>query len=121
MSYLAFLQGKDPADSPSKMTNYDSYLAQRKDKITIKNQEKQVEVCMPKDFADVEELIDRMRKNSGFVVDFSSSTGDKTQRMVDFLAGAVYALQGRVQRLTDTIYLMTPKGIDIIAKADRKN
>ncbi len=117
MSYLGFLQGEDNTEKHLKKTNYDVYLDKKQSKLTIKNQTKKVEISTPTTFADVEKLIDCLRKKCGIIVDFSSTTRD-TQRMVDYLVGAVYALEGRVEQLSHTIYLMTPKGIEIIAKTD---
>ncbi len=118
MSYLAFLRGDKDDKAHPKRTNYDIYLEQRKATLRVKNQPQSIEVCTPRDFSEVEKLIDKLKKKNGCVVDFSSLPTDKSQRMIDFLVGAVYALDGKVERLTSTIYLMTPKGIDIIAKID---
>ncbi len=118
MSYLNFLQGKESVEKPKKPTNYDRFLQLKSKKTLVKDTSQKVDVATPKDFSDIEKLINMMKKGNGLVVDLSKSDEKITQRMVDFLVGAVYALDGKIESLTTTMYLMTPKGIDIIAKAD---
>lgn len=73
-----------------------------------------IEIARPRDFSDIERLIDKMRASDGIIVDFSANTAETAQRMLDFLSGAVYAFCGSVSRIEDATYLMTPKGVRIV-------
>ncbi len=119
MSYLNFLQGEEIREKPKKTTNYDRFLQTKSHCLFVKEDSKKVDISTPKDFDDIEKLIDSMKKGNGLVIDISKADEKIAQRMIDFLVGAVYALDGKIESLTATMYLMTPKGIDIIAKADR--
>lgn len=74
---------------------------------------KEVAVITPERFADVELLIKKLRNREGVIVDFDGVPPHIAQRMLDFLSGAVYALQGTVNKLKYKMYVLIPRGVKI--------
>lgn len=72
----------------------------------------------PKSYSDVQTLIDHLRKREPAIVDFAGVGDDSGQRILDFLSGAIYALGGSMQRISEAIFLLTPSGITISAGGD---
>lgn len=72
----------------------------------------------PKSYSDVQTLIDHLRKREPAIVDFAGVADDSGQRILDFLSGAIYALGGSMQRISEAIFLLTPSGITISAGGD---
>jgi Uncharacterized protein conserved in bacteria len=72
----------------------------------------------PQSYSDVQTLIDHLRRHEPAIVDFQSVDGESGQRILDFLSGAIYALGGSMQRVSGTIFLLTPSGVSITAPAD---
>ncbi|MDR2266268.1 MAG: cell division protein SepF [Christensenellaceae bacterium] len=71
-------------------------------------------ITTPLDFSETRKLIDALKMGRGILVDFSKNH-NSPQRMLDFLCGAAYALNGSVERIDATTYLITPKNIQIIS------
>lgn len=69
----------------------------------------------PRNYSDVQTLIDHLRRREPAIVDFAGVADDSGQRVLDFLSGAIYALGGSMQRVKETIFLLTPAGITISA------
>ena len=73
----------------------------------------EVEVISPDRFSDVENLIKRLRNREGVIVDFNDVPPHIAQRMLDFLSGATFALNGTINKLKYKTYLLIPRGVTI--------
>ncbi|MCL2630665.1 MAG: cell division protein SepF [Firmicutes bacterium] len=115
MSFIETLKsGEIPNKAKkSKTTRYDDFMASKTLKLADKS--KNVVIVRPEGFQDVQKLIDKLKQRQGVIADFSRAS-NSAQRMIDFLSGAVYALDGKIERIENKMYLMTPKGIDILNK-----
>lgn len=74
---------------------------------------KEVAVVNPECFSDVENLIKKLRCREGVIVDFEGVPPHIAQRMLDFLSGAVFALEGTVNKLKYKMYILIPQGVKI--------
>lgn len=74
---------------------------------------REVAVISPERFSDIELLIRKMRNREGVIVDFEDVPPHIAQRMLDFLSGAVYALDGTVNKLKYKMYILIPHGVKI--------
>ena len=52
----------------------------------------------PKNYGDVQSLIDHLRMHEPAIVEFAGIGDEDGQRILDFLSGAIYALGGSMQR-----------------------
>lgn len=76
-------------------------------------------IYSPKTYADVQTLIDHLKRHEPVIIDFGKIGGDGAQRIVDFMSGAIYALSGNMQRISKTIFLLTPAGVNITVPVDQ--
>lgn len=68
----------------------------------------------PRNAADVERLIDYMKRREPAIVDLDPiADSDDAQRVLDFTSGAVYALGGRIIEIKTNMFLIVPEGIDV--------
>lgn len=67
----------------------------------------------PRNYSDVQLLIDHLKAGQQVIVDFSSVPQATVYRILDFMSGAVYALSGSIQQITQDIFLFAPKGVAI--------
>lgn len=114
MSYFEALKnGNIPEKKQKKQaTPYDEYMAQKR--LKTSGGEKAVVVIKPLTVADTEKLIDVLKGGKGLVADLSLAPALDAQRMLDFLSGAVYALDGKIERVDNKTFLITPKGVEIL-------
>ena len=73
-----------------------------------------VVVYSPTTPEDVQTLIDYQKRREPAVVNLDG-VGDPTiaQRILDFISGAIYALNGSVHRISSNIFLLSPEGVEI--------
>lgn len=70
-------------------------------------------ICYPKTYADIKVLIDSLRQGQPIIADLSKISDSSAQRILDFMSGAIYALQGSMHRINANLFLLTPTGMSI--------
>jgi putative peptide zinc metalloprotease protein len=65
-------------------------------------------VVVPRSFEDAQEVVDRLKEAIPVILDLQALNTDLAKRLVDVAAGAVYALDGGMQRTAPRVFLLTP-------------
>lgn len=73
----------------------------------------------PKNFTDVQCAIKNLRENQIVIMNFAKVKNDIIQRILDYLSGSVYALNGSMQRISEALFLLTPKDSKIQIPAEK--
>lgn len=71
----------------------------------------EVSVYSPRSFADVTEIADALRNRQVVIVNLLNADRSLLQRVVDFVSGVAYTLDGKIQKLADAMYLVVPAGV----------
>ncbi|NLX63792.1 MAG: cell division protein SepF [Clostridiaceae bacterium] len=77
------------------------------------NNNLKVVVLSPQNILEARELCDHLRSNKPVIMNVEGVDTPLAQRMVDFLSGAVYCLDGDIQKISSGIFLATPASIEI--------
>jgi len=72
-----------------------------------------VVVYQPLSFDDTQSIVDNIKNRKPVVVNLESLDIDLAQRVLDFLSGAVYALDGTIQKVSRGIFVLAPNNVDI--------
>lgn len=68
----------------------------------------QIVLYEPRVYSDAKEVAQNLLQNKAVVINFSRMEDSSARRIVDFITGTVYALNGEIQRIGDKIFLATP-------------
>ena len=79
---------------------------------TPKKQE--IVVLEPASFADAREIAETLKLKKCILLNMRKTDKELARRIVDFLSGISYAIEGQSQKVADQIYLFTPGHFDII-------
>ncbi|MGA8574926.1 MAG: cell division protein SepF [Candidatus Cybelea sp.] len=71
----------------------------------------QVSVFSPRGYQDVVEIADALRNRQVVIVNLQNADRTLLQRVVDFTSGVAYTIDGKIQKLAESIYLVVPAGI----------
>ena len=74
----------------------------------------QVVLARPERFEQAAELADHLREKRAVVVNMEAADKNLTRRVVDFLSGCAYALDGKIKKIAISTYIITPYNVDII-------
>ena len=75
-----------------------------------------VSIFHPRRFDEVTEIADNLRAARHIVVNLVGADRALCQRIVDFLSGVVYTVDGKMQRLGEGIYLFVPANVPVTAR-----
>ena len=77
--------------------------------------QKNVKVVLnePHNYDDTQELADHLRNRRAVIVNLQRVRPEIATRIVDFLNGTIYALNGTVSKIGPQIYLFTPDSVEI--------
>jgi len=75
---------------------------------------KNVVFFYPRGYDEVQKLIDYLKQGESVMLNLDKISDAEAQRMLDFASGAIYALNGSIQRVSGNIFLLTPEGLNIM-------
>ena len=75
----------------------------------------------PRAYSESQQIADYLKNNSAVVVKLQRVTPDQAKRIVDFLSGTLYAINGDLQKLGGGIFLLTPHGMNVEGKISDEN
>ena len=67
----------------------------------------------PRAYSESQQIADYLKKRNAVVVNLKRVTPDQAKRIVDFLSGTLYAINGGLQKLGTGIFLCTPNNINV--------
>lgn len=74
----------------------------------------EVVLFRPSSFNDTSKAADDLRNHKAVIVNMENVDKAMARRVVDFLSGCVYALDGDVKKIAQSAYLFCPHNMDIV-------
>ena len=89
---------------------------QKKDKVVNVHATTQLAVVLvkPENFEDASAIADHLNEKKTVVLNLESAKKEVSRRMIDFLCGAAYANHGKMKRVANNTYIITPYNVDIM-------
>lgn len=72
-----------------------------------------IAVSEPTDINDCPKLVDNLKAKKPVIINLENIETDVARKIFDFLSGAVYALDGNAQKITNNIILFAPANVDV--------
>ena len=74
-----------------------------------------MEVCVikPDSFEDAREIAETLISGRTVVLNLEGLSLDSAQRIIDFISGATFAIDGNLQKITNFIFVITPSNVDV--------
>ena len=74
----------------------------------------QVVLVKPEHFEDAPSIADHLTNKRTVVLNLESANKDVVRRIVDFLSGVAYALNGQIKWVASSTFIITPYNVDIM-------
>ena len=87
--------------------------AQRAGRVAPANAKPQMSMATPTRFEDGARLADSLLEGRTILLNLEKANKVDARRLLDFMSGAAYALQGYVRRVSGSIYLVVPNGEEV--------
>ena len=81
---------------------------------TASGRQQDVVLFRPSSFNDSSKAADDLRKSKAVIVNMENVDKAMARRVVDFLSGCVYALNGTVRKIAQSAYLFCPNNVNVV-------
>ena len=108
-------QHPQPAPAPTRATG-GSYSPLKRGTTLRMDQARQTHITVRRaiqTFDDARRAADGLKDGQQQIVNLEQTSNDMTERIIDFLNGATYALDGSVEKIGEQVYLFTPSSVII--------
>jgi len=98
----------------------------RRNKVVAMPQPQSVKmvISQPTTFEQSEEICEFLKEKKSVIVNLEYVNKDVARRIVDFISGGVFALDGHIQKVSNSIFLIAPVNYEItneLAREEIKN
>ena len=97
----------EPA-APAKASNFNGQV------LNMKSGKQEVVLFRPNAFNDCTKAADDLRDRKAIIVNLENVDKALARRVVDFLTGCAYALDGKVNKIAQSTYLFCPHNMDVV-------
>ena len=83
--------------------------------VNLPTAQKQIKVMVvePFSFDDAQHVADHLRNRKPVVINLENTDQDVAKRMVDFISGTTYAINGSIRKVGNNIFLCAPNNVDV--------
>ncbi|MBQ7491409.1 MAG: cell division protein SepF [Clostridia bacterium] len=73
-----------------------------------------VVLVKPEKFENAVDVADHLREKRTVVLNLEQTNKDVARRLVDFLSGVTYAQDGKIKKVANSTFIITPYNVDIL-------
>lgn len=116
------VQREEPIEEDAQQSTSSSYSApssagsSRKGNVVNINATAQLAVVLvkPDRFENAAEIADHLKEKRTVVLNLEQTNKDVARRLVDFLSGVAYANEGKIKKVANSTFIITPYNVDIL-------
>lgn len=97
-------------------------LFKRKNKVVPLSQPQQIKmkIAKPTNFNQVDEIIEQLKDKNAVVINLEYVNKDDARRIFDVVSGALKALDGNIEKVSNAIFVAAPYNYDIINEVNKE-
>lgn len=76
-------------------------------------------ITQPTCYEDVQEIGEYLKVRKSVIINLENVGKEDARRILDFLSGATFMIEGTIQKVSNLIYLMTPRDVEIQNDVER--
>lgn len=77
-------------------------------------------ITKPLEFSEAQQIVEHIKGKKPVLVNLEETEKEESKRIVDFISGATYALDGNMQRVSHQIFLFAPAQVEVSAEIRRE-
>lgn len=75
-------------------------------------------VLDPTEFDEAPGIVNKLKQNKTIVVNLKQTDFEEGRKIFDFLSGAVFALEGSLNRIAESVFILAPKLVSVSTQID---
>lgn len=78
-----------------------------------KSNQMKVVLYQPKEFDDTKTIVDSLKSRRPVIINIEDIDTELARKIFDFCSGALYALDGHIQKISRGIFILAPNNVDV--------
>jgi len=115
----SFTMSHERNDSSRNVVDFQSAASARENS-TVTNMKMKVIVIEPRSFDDAQQVANNLREKKPVVINFEKTEDDDAKRIIDFISGTTYALNGEIKKVGNKVFLCAPSNVNVSYTEDEK-
>ncbi len=70
-------------------------------------------IIEPKTFDDAQQVANNLRERKPVVINFEHTDAESAKRIIDFISGTTYALNGEIKKVGHNVFLCAPSNVNV--------
>ena len=116
MGFLKNIFNKDEDVFEENASGDEYYELSAEEALTENDGNNKMILLEPRAYSESQQIADHLKARNTVVVNLKRVTSDQAKRIIDFLAGTIYAIGGDLQKIGGGIFLCTPNNVNIQGK-----
>lgn len=98
----------------STTANVEDYYDKKTEDVINENDGKNKMILLePRAYSETQQIADQLKARNTVVVNLKRVTSDQAERIIDFVSGTLYAINGAIQKIGPGIFLCTPNNVNV--------
>ncbi|MDD6134843.1 MAG: cell division protein SepF [Selenomonadaceae bacterium] len=102
--------GKERGEASRNVVDFQSAASARENTTNIKMK---VIVIEPQTFDDAQQVANNLREKKPVVINFEKTDAEDAKRIIDFISGTTYALNGEIKKVGHNVFLCAPSNVNV--------
>ncbi|MBQ8641748.1 MAG: cell division protein SepF [Clostridia bacterium] len=81
--------------------------------ISLSGNNIKMQVVRPQSFDSVSQIADHLLNKCTVVLNLENTNKETSRRLIDFLSGVAYSIDGSIKRIATQAYVITPSNVDV--------
>lgn len=111
MGFMDKIIGKD--EEPTFTDDSNNYYEKSPEEALKEGGGAKMILLEPRAYSEAQQISDHLKRRNTVVVNLKRVTPEQAKRIVDFLSGTIYAIDGKIQKIGGGIFLCTPNNVSI--------
>lgn len=69
----------------------------------------------PRSYSEAQSIADKFKAGQPVIMNLTMTDADLAKRLIDFASGLTYGLDGGVQKVSERVFMLTPRNVDVSA------
>ena len=110
--------GMGREDSSRNVVDFHSAASAREN--VVNSIKMKVIVIEPKTFDDAQQVANNLREKKPVVINFEKTEAEDAKRIIDFISGTTYALNGEIKKVGHNVFLCAPSNVNVSDTEDER-
>jgi len=77
-------------------------------------------ILKPREFHEAQQIVEHIKNKKPVLVNLEETEKDECKRIIDFISGATFALDGNMQKVSQQIFVFAPAHVEVNAEIRRE-